>query len=243
MDFIDNNNENNKELMQIFQTESEEITERIFNNLYALEKTPANKEIIANVYRDLHSLKGAVRMIGYNNIQMIIHKMEDIFDAVNNSKLKLEQRFITLITKSLESVSRYVQESIMNNREVIDEDYKSIISNLEYVMDIEFQEDKNPKHTGGGIPGLDIPGLDIPGIDISEFNIPSFEDAKNGIIPEVKVQIRDLSAHQEEINLSFNSCFEIIDSIVPEEESQDIVLLKQELCAVGEKMHQLGCSL
>ena len=229
MDFIDNNNENNKELMQIFQTESEEITERIFNNLYALEKTPANKEIIANVYRDLHSLKGAVRMIGYNNIQMIIHKMEDIFDAVNNSKLKLEQRFITLITKSLESVSRYVQESIMNNREVIDEDYKSIISNLEYVMDIEFQEDKNPKHTGGGIPGLDIPGLDIPGIDISEFNIPSFEDAKNGIIPEVKVQIRDLSAHQEEINLSFNSCFEIIDSIVPEEESQDIVLLKEEV--------------
>ena len=38
-----------------------------------------------------------------------------------------------------------------------------------------------------------------------------------------------LSQYQEEINSSFNACFEIIDSIVPEEESQDIVILKEEV--------------
>ena len=68
-------NENNEEVLTIFQNESEEILERIFNNLFALEETPANKELTASVYRDLHSLKGAVRMVGFNNIQDIIHKM------------------------------------------------------------------------------------------------------------------------------------------------------------------------
>ena len=70
--------------MSIFQTESEEIADRIFSSLYSLEKTPENKELIANLYRSLHSLKGAVRMVGFSNIQTILHKMEDIFDSANS---------------------------------------------------------------------------------------------------------------------------------------------------------------
>ena len=89
MDFTDKDN-TNKEVMAIFQAESEEIIERIFNNLFSLESTPANKELIGAVYRDLHSLKGAVRMVGFNNIQTIFHKMEDLFDAVNNDKFVLD---------------------------------------------------------------------------------------------------------------------------------------------------------
>ena len=65
MDFSEK--ENNKELFSIFQTESEEILERLFNDFFSLEATPANKELIANTYRDLHSIKGAVRMVGFNN--------------------------------------------------------------------------------------------------------------------------------------------------------------------------------
>ena len=107
MDFLNNDN---SELMQIFQGESDDIIERLFSNLEALEKTPANKEIIAEVYRDLHSLKGATRMVGFNNIQDLIHKMEDIFDAVNDSKLTLEYRIIDLVSRSLEIVSDYIQE-------------------------------------------------------------------------------------------------------------------------------------
>ena len=76
-DFLDN--ENNKEVLAIFQVESDEIIDHIFTILFSLETTPANKELIAAAYRDLHSLKGAVRMVGFNNIQMILDKMEDIF--------------------------------------------------------------------------------------------------------------------------------------------------------------------
>ena len=99
MDFLDNENDN-KEVMAIFQAESEEILERLFNNLFSLESTPANKELINGVYRDLHSLKGAMRMVGFNNIQMIIHKMEDIFDFVNSGKYELEENVIKLLSKT-----------------------------------------------------------------------------------------------------------------------------------------------
>ena len=142
MDFSDK--DNNKEVMSIFQVESEEIIERLFDNFFSLESTPNNREIIANVYRDLHSLKGAVRMVGFNNIQNILHKMEDIFDAVNTNKFKLDLNVIKLMSRSLGNVSKYLQESIKNSREIIDDEYKGIISNLEYILDVEIQEAENP---------------------------------------------------------------------------------------------------
>lgn len=227
MDFLDNTN--NNELMQIFQGESEEIIERLFSNFFALEKTPANQELIANTYRDLHSLKGAVRMIGFKNIQMIIHKMEDIFDAVKESKIKLEKRFIDLFVSSLEAASKYIQESIKNKREIIDGNYKTTISNLELILQAELQSQEDvPPPSNGGIPGLDIPGLDIPGIDMSDFDIPKFNHQQDiGFNMEVMTPKPELP--QEEINLGFNTCFDIIDGIVPEEETQEIVILKEEV--------------
>lgn len=203
MDFLDNDNSNNKEVMSIFQVESEDIIERIFSNLFSLESTPANKEIIGAVYRDLHSLKGAVRMVGFNNIQNLIHKMEDIFDAVNNDRYVFEQNVIMLMSRTLEIVSKYLQESIKNSREIIGEEYGATISNLEYIIDVEIPEAaNNPKPAA---------------------SIASVAEAEQNTVSE------DLSANQEAINLLFNNCFEIIDGIVPEEESQDIVILREEV--------------
>lgn len=201
MDFLGNdNNKNNKEMLAIFQCESEEILERLFNNLFSLEDTPANKDLIGSIYRDLHSLKGAVRMVGFNNIQGIFHKMEDIFDAVNNDQFVLDKDIINLMSRSLETASRYLQESIKNGREIIDEEFTATLSNLEYILDIEMNEQTFRQNE-----------------TIAEAGMAPREESSG------------LSQYQEEINSSFNACFEIIDSIVPEEESQDIVILKEEV--------------
>ena len=201
MDFLGNdNNKNNKEMLAIFQGESEEILERLFNNLFSLEDTPANKDLIGSIYRDLHSLKGAVRMVGFNNIQGIFHKMEDIFDAVNNDQFVLDKDIINLMSRSLETASRYLQESIKNGREIIDEEFTATLSNLEYILDIEMNEQTFRQNE-----------------TIAEAGMAPREESSG------------LSQYQEEINSSFNACFEIIDSIVPEEESQDIVILKEKV--------------
>ena len=56
-------------ILKIFQVESEEIISRLNENLLALEKNPHNKDIVFILFRDAHSLKGAARMVGFNNIQ------------------------------------------------------------------------------------------------------------------------------------------------------------------------------
>ena len=208
MDFSDN--DSNKEMYVIFQGESEEIIERLLNNLDSLEQTPANKELISSIYRDLHSIKGAVKMVGFNNIQVIFHKMEDIFDAVIDGLFILDKDVINLLFKSLEIASKYLQESIKNCREIIDEGYAEIISNLEYILEMEINE-----HT----------------FHQNEAQIASIASLAD---ENPNTDTSSVLVHQEEINSSFNNCFEIIDGIVPEEETQDIVILKEEI----QKIHE-----
>ena len=129
MERKDNDN-NITDLLTIFHTESEEILERIFENLIELEKHPGNKEISAALYRDLHSVKGAIRMVGFNNIQMIVHQTEDIFDAVNTRNIILDKDKFTVITQALELVSEYLKESVINKREIIGEDFPEALSKL-----------------------------------------------------------------------------------------------------------------
>ena len=201
-------NDNNKEMFTIFQGEAEELIEHLLNNLFALEETPANKDLINIIYRDLHSLKGAVRMVGFNNIQSIFHKMEDLFDAVNKQNLSLETEMIRLISHSIEIAAKYLQDSIKNEREIIDETFTAAVSNLEYILEIEINEQIFTQNSNNTISDI--------------------------IQNEPKPDTSDLATHQEEINYSFNNCFEIIDGIVPEEESQDIVILKEEVQKIYE---------
>lgn len=210
MDFQENEN-NTKELMSIFQTESEELLERIFENLLEFEKEPNNRELAAVLYRDMHSIKGAIRMVGFNNIQTIIHKIEDIFDAVNTTHVALSHENITTITKALELVSKYLQESVKNCREIIDDEFNPTLSTLEYLHDVELHV--STQH-----------GEDTPTDAIIDY-----ADSDKG-------QLSELQAKQEEINSLFNTSFEVIDSIIPEEESQDIVILREDIAKIYESL-------
>lgn len=211
-----NDNENNiQELMSIFQVESEDILERIFENILLYEKKPADKELSATLYRDLHSLKGAIRMVGFNNIQNIIHKIEDIFDKINSLNLTLDAEKCILITKSLELVSKYLHESVDNQREIIGPEFNPTMSALEYIVDVELAIIDNSDHAKSFLPIIDIN-------DNQEPNLSS--------------EVEMLQNIQEQINFAFNNSFEIIDSITPEEESQEIVILKEEVSNIFEKV-------
>ena len=195
MNFPENEN-NIKELMTIFQLESEEVIERIFDGLSKLEKNPYDKELTAALYRDFHSIKGAIRMVGFTNLQMIIHKIEDVFDEINTKGFGLSLDDIILITKAIEIVSNYIQESVKNQREIIGEDFTLILEKIEQI---------NAK--------------------------PIENSEKQGIIIDTKMS-EELQLLQENVNYNFNACFEIIDSIVPEQETQEIVILRENVSQI-----------
>ncbi|MBQ7126176.1 hybrid sensor histidine kinase/response regulator [bacterium] len=237
----ENNGNNTDELMHIFQVEAEDIIERIFDDLEKLLKNPANKEITMNLYREMHSLKGALRMVGYSNIQMVIHKCEDIFDIVNSGKLKLTATEIKIIIKSVELVSSLIQESLDANQEILREDFNSTVSVLENIytlsVDDSASSDMNPLFQLPEFAGLIPEGNNLQDLDSLIDNINSIS-VLNEEQEENNVQITFSLEEQEMLNEKFNKCFELVDSLVPEEESQDTVILIEELNIIYDKLKE-----
>ena len=207
--------ENINELMSIFQVESEEILERIFENLQQYEKSSDNKELSAALYRDLHSIKGALRMVGFNNLQDIIHKIEDIFEKINTLGFVLDKEKFTIITRALEFVLKYVEESVKNQREIIGDEFKQTISTLEYICNVDLAEttsaevvedDFDPIAALAAIANAEVPldiNLGFPASTPAPANPvhskPKAPPAINNVTTEENLQI-----HQEQINFAFN---------------------------------------
>ena len=61
--------------------------EAINRGLSTLEKEPANKESLQEVYRNAHSLKGSAMTMGFERMGKLAHSMEDVLRALQKNQL------------------------------------------------------------------------------------------------------------------------------------------------------------
>ena len=123
------------EILKIFQVESEEIISRLNNSLLALEKNPNNKDAILALFRDAHTLKGASRMVGFNNVQAIAHKIEDILGLAKENKIALNAKVVNVLYKAIDFLAEFIQDSIGRKQETFIDEITKQIAVLENIND------------------------------------------------------------------------------------------------------------
>jgi two-component system, chemotaxis family, sensor kinase CheA len=70
-----------------FQEEASEYLQRLNEGVITLEGDPGNRELIEQMLRDAHTLKGSSRMVGLIEISDIAHRLEDIMVKVRDGDL------------------------------------------------------------------------------------------------------------------------------------------------------------
>lgn len=138
MEFSDNEL---TEILNIFQVEAEEIISKMNNSLLDLERNPKNKELILILFRNAHSLKGAARMIGFNSIQTLAHKMEDILDLAKENKLILNTKISDILYKTVDMISDIVKNSVDSGEEMVD--VAQVNEQINILDNIKSAEDQN----------------------------------------------------------------------------------------------------
>ena len=61
-----------------FQEEAQDLLQRLNEGVITLEGDPGNRELIDQMLRDAHTLKGRSRMVGLIEISDVAHRLEDI---------------------------------------------------------------------------------------------------------------------------------------------------------------------
>ncbi len=78
--------------------------------LIELEKDPYNIEIIKEIKREIHTLKGSSRMIGLNNISKVAHQIENVFENLESKEIIISSPLITFILKWLDWIKNALEK-------------------------------------------------------------------------------------------------------------------------------------
>ena len=96
------------EYLEMFIEESKEHLQLINNQLLILETEPANTEIVNEIFRSAHTFKGMAGAMGYEDLALLTHEMENVLDLIRNSKLSIDSQIIDIIFKCVDLIQKMV---------------------------------------------------------------------------------------------------------------------------------------
>ena len=137
MDFLDDELD---EILNIFQQEGGEILQSMDKSLFALEKDPKNPDIIIQLARDAHSLKGSARMLGFGGIQSVAHKVEDVLGLIRDGKLDSNSEIIDAISESLGHIQLLINKTVEQKKEYETSQTNDFIEKLDKISSNNAQE-------------------------------------------------------------------------------------------------------
>ncbi|MCM3740261.1 chemotaxis protein CheA [Oceanobacillus luteolus] len=96
--------------LDVFLDESREHLQAINDHTLTLEKEPQNLEIVNEIFRSAHTLKGMAATMGYQDITSLTHKMENVLDMIRDNKLNATTEVIDIIFASVDYLEDMVED-------------------------------------------------------------------------------------------------------------------------------------
>lgn len=102
--------DDNSVYLNLFFEESDDNLALLNNSVLQLESDPKNMDLINEIFRAAHTLKGMSATMGYDVMTKITHKMENLFDFFKMGKLQVTSEYISIIFDCLDTLSQLVED-------------------------------------------------------------------------------------------------------------------------------------
>lgn len=91
--------------LNVFLEESTEHIENLNSNLLNLEKNPT-QEVIEEIFRSAHTLKGMAGTMGFNKISELTHEMENLLQEIRSDKLPVTSSVIDVLLEGVDLIQK-----------------------------------------------------------------------------------------------------------------------------------------
>lgn len=105
------------ELISDFIIESREHLETIEPNLLELEKSPENLVLLNDIFRPMHSLKGASGFLGLNRINKLAHRAENVLDELRKGTMTVDSTIMDVILATTDAFNNMLNNLESTNSE------------------------------------------------------------------------------------------------------------------------------
>ncbi|UCC45837.1 MAG: chemotaxis protein CheA [Candidatus Zixiibacteriota bacterium] len=91
-----------REIIGDFLLESDELVLSLDNNLVTLEKSPDDLELLNEIFRATHTIKGTSSFLGLEQVTCLTHKMEDILNKLRKSEMVVTPGIMDILLESVD---------------------------------------------------------------------------------------------------------------------------------------------
>ena len=77
------------EIVKDFLIESNENLDRLDQELVKLEGDPSSKDLLASVFRTIHTIKGSCGFLGFSRLEKLAHAGESLLSRLRDGQLTL----------------------------------------------------------------------------------------------------------------------------------------------------------
>ncbi len=102
-------------LLQQFINESRDFLQSISELLLQLEQSPQDEQIIVELFRSVHTLKGNSGLFEFTAMTQVLHAAEDLMDKVRDSRLAFSAEIADRLLDSMDFVSGLLDSVAANN--------------------------------------------------------------------------------------------------------------------------------
>lgn len=117
------------DLIKEFLAESNEGLERMDNELVKLEADPGSAQLLASIFRAIHTIKGTCGFLGFEKLGQVAHAGENVLSKMRDGELALTPAITSVLLEMVDAIRAMLAE-IANSGTDGDGDYTALIEAL-----------------------------------------------------------------------------------------------------------------
>ncbi|MEX0830028.1 MAG: chemotaxis protein CheA [Nitrospirales bacterium] len=127
-------NDEMAEILNDFLAESSEMLEALDQHFVKLETEPTNAELLNEIFRCMHSMKGSAGFLGFTHLVEVAHQGESLLNKLRQGEMSVSPFIIDIILEAVDAV-KALHADIRTTGEDSHVDTALIVNKLSLTMD------------------------------------------------------------------------------------------------------------
>ena len=99
-----------EEFQQSFFEDARDLLKQLEQALLTLESDPEDSQIIEEIFRVMHTIKGAANMFGFEIIGEFTHDIETIYDSIRSNEADVDEIILNLTFQSVDHIQALLDD-------------------------------------------------------------------------------------------------------------------------------------
>ena len=184
------------ELLNEFLTETNESLSELDGEIVKLEQNPNDQELLSNIFRLVHTIKGTCGFLGLPRLESVAHAGENVLGRVRDGELEVTTEVVTLILACLDQV-RVLLDALEQTEQEPEGDDQDLIGRLNLLAEDNTRAPGDDNLKGGSSDEVSLEELEAA--FQAAMGPEELAEGQTGLEPSPADGAKDLDAGEPEI--------------------------------------------